>query len=49
MCREAVVTVKLQNKGPDAFKPEVYGTSIIIERELTKEGATSYKIKSSDG
>ncbi len=43
------MTVKLRNRGQDAFKPDVYGRSIIIERRLTKEGSGSYKLKNADG
>ncbi|GAB5592606.1 Structural maintenance of chromosomes protein 6 [Umbelopsis nana] len=41
------VIVKITNKGPDAYKPDVYGEHIIIERRISKDGASGYKIKSS--
>lgn len=43
------VIVKITNKGPDAYKPDIYGETIIIERRLAKDGASGYKIKSSSG
>ncbi|KAI5122964.1 hypothetical protein M0805_006843 [Coniferiporia weirii] len=43
------VTVTIKNEGDDAYKPEVYGKSIVITRRFTKEGSSSYKIKSKDG
>ncbi|KAI1318533.1 Structural maintenance of chromosomes protein 6 [Mortierella claussenii] len=43
------VKLQLRNRGPDAYKPEVYGESIIIERRISKDGASGYKIKSSKG
>ncbi|ORZ28501.1 P-loop containing nucleoside triphosphate hydrolase protein [Lobosporangium transversale] len=43
------VRLQLRNRGPDAFKPEIYGESIIIERRISKDGASGYKIKSSKG
>ncbi|KAJ3294038.1 Structural maintenance of chromosomes protein 6 [Rhizoclosmatium sp. JEL0117] len=43
------VSVSLHNKGPDAYKPEIYGQTIIIERRLSKEGAGAYKIMDADG
>ncbi|KAH8117573.1 P-loop containing nucleoside triphosphate hydrolase protein [Phellopilus nigrolimitatus] len=43
------VTVSIKNEGDDAFKPDVYGKSIIITRKFTKEGSSSYKIKSKEG
>ncbi|RKO86787.1 P-loop containing nucleoside triphosphate hydrolase protein, partial [Blyttiomyces helicus] len=43
------VTVKLRNKGQDAYKPEVYGDVIAVERNLVMEGSGSYKIRSAKG
>lgn len=34
-CSYAVVHVELKNQGDDAFKPEVYGDVIIIERKIS--------------
>ncbi|KAL1420022.1 hypothetical protein MTO96_024696 [Rhipicephalus appendiculatus] len=47
--RAAEVTIKLQNKGPEAFKHEEYGDSISITRRLTADGSSHYKIKSCNG
>ncbi|XP_072046479.1 structural maintenance of chromosomes protein 6-like [Amphiura filiformis] len=44
----AQVTIKLRNRGSDAYKPELYGNSIIIERKMTSDGGSSYKLKSAD-
>ena len=49
LCSWAEVTVSIKNEGDDAYKPEVYGRSIIITRNFTKSGSSSYKIKSKDG
>ncbi|OSD07571.1 P-loop containing nucleoside triphosphate hydrolase protein [Trametes coccinea BRFM310] len=43
------VTVVLKNQGEEAYRPKEYGRSIVITRRFTKEGASSYKIKSRDG
>ncbi|KAG0215890.1 Structural maintenance of chromosomes protein 6 [Mortierella sp. NVP41] len=43
------VKLQLRNRGSDGFKPEVYGDSIIIERRITQDGGSSYKIKNSKG
>ncbi|KAG0091325.1 Structural maintenance of chromosomes protein 6 [Podila epicladia] len=43
------VKLQLRNRGPDAYKPDVYGESIIIERRISRDGGSSYKIKSSKG
>jgi hypothetical protein len=40
--------VRLKNQGSAAYKPELYGKSIIVERHFTKAGANSYKIKSAN-
>ena len=41
----ATCTVRLRNKGEDAFLPHVYGDSITIERRIGGEGSSSgYKI-----
>lgn len=33
-CSSAVVQVEIKNQGPDAFRPEIYGDLIIIERRI---------------
>lgn len=38
----AIVSVEIKNKGEDAFKPEIYGDMLIIERRITE--ATSSTI-----
>jgi chromosome segregation ATPase len=45
----AEVTIQLKNQGEEAYKYDLYGDSIVITRRFTKEGASSYKIKSRDG
>ena len=42
------VTISLKNQGEEAYKPKIYGKSIIITRRFTKDGSSSYKIKSKD-
>ena len=43
------VIVKLRNRGPDAFRSNEYGESIIVERRITAEGGGGYKLKSASG
>ncbi|KAF9804066.1 hypothetical protein IEO21_09462 [Rhodonia placenta] len=43
------VTVVLKNQGEEAYRQNEYGKSIVITRRFTKEGASSYKIRSKDG
>ncbi|KAF7364992.1 p-loop containing nucleoside triphosphate hydrolase protein [Mycena venus] len=45
----AEVTISLKNQGEEAYKPKEYGKSIVITRRFTKEGNSSWKIKSKDG
>lgn len=48
-CRSGQVSVQLRNRGSDAFKHSEYGDSIIIERRITTDGGSSYKLKSRKG
>ncbi|KAG2177018.1 hypothetical protein INT43_007672, partial [Umbelopsis isabellina] len=43
------VTVKIINKGIDAYKPDVYGEFIMVERRISKNGSSGYKIKTAAG
>ncbi|CAH1773617.1 unnamed protein product [Owenia fusiformis] len=46
----AQVRVTLRNhKGPDAYKHEAYGDSIIVERTIQASGGSSYSLKSKSG
>ncbi|KAG0233614.1 Structural maintenance of chromosomes protein 6 [Actinomortierella wolfii] len=45
----AEVRLQLRNEGEDAFKPEVYGSRILIERRIAKDGSSGYKLKSVKG
>jgi len=40
------IIVKILNTGKDAYKPELYGDVISIERRFTRDGGTGYKLKS---
>lgn len=41
----ATVAVKVKNQGDGAYKPDLYGRSIIVERYFTRAGASSFKLK----
>ncbi|KAF4121559.1 Chromosome segregation ATPase [Geosmithia morbida] len=41
------LVVKIKNGGTDAYQPDLYGDSIIVERHFSKSGASGFKIKSS--
>ncbi|EMP42348.1 Structural maintenance of chromosomes protein 6 [Chelonia mydas] len=45
----ADVSITLRNRGKDAFKPEVYGSSIIVTQHISMDGSRSYKLKSKTG
>jgi chromosome segregation ATPase len=43
------ITLKIRNKGGDAFKHDQYGDNITVIRRIDKYAASSYKIKSASG
>ncbi|NXO49385.1 SMC6 protein, partial [Aramus guarauna] len=45
----ADISITLRNQGRDAFKPEVYGGSIIVHQHINLDGSRSYKLKSKSG
>nr|CAD1840132.1 unnamed protein product [Ananas comosus var. bracteatus] len=47
-CSYAAIFVEMKNQGEDAFKPEVYGNLIIIERRIT-ESTSSLVLKDHQG
>lgn len=46
---QAILIVQLKNQGPDAYQPDLYGKSIIVERHFTKSGTSGFKIKNAAG
>ncbi|XP_049674556.1 structural maintenance of chromosomes protein 6 [Accipiter gentilis] len=45
----ADISITLRNRGRDAFKPEVYGGSIIVNQHISLDGSRSYRLKSKSG
>lgn len=45
----ALIEVTLLNRGHDAYKREIFGKKIIIERIIRKKGSDSWKIKTEKG
>ncbi|ODA83405.1 hypothetical protein RJ55_01919 [Drechmeria coniospora] len=43
------LVVKIKNAGTDAYQPDIYGQSIIVERHFSKSGSSGFKIKSEHG
>ncbi|NXV83908.1 SMC6 protein, partial [Atlantisia rogersi] len=45
----ADISITLRNQGRDAFKPELYGSSIIVNQRINLDGNRSYRLKSKSG
>ncbi|RDW87203.1 DNA repair protein SMC6 [Aspergillus mulundensis] len=45
----ATIIVRIKNQGDGAYLPDDYGKSIIVERHFSKNGTSSFKIKSENG
>ena len=45
----AILIVKIKNQGVGAYKRDLYGDAIIVERHFNIQGQQGYKIKSKDG
>ncbi|KAM6279637.1 structural maintenance of chromosomes protein 6 isoform 2-T2 [Porphyrio hochstetteri] len=45
----ADISITLRNQGRDAFKPELYGSSIIVNQRINLDGSRSYRLKSKSG
>ncbi|CZT42464.1 related to DNA repair protein rad18 [Rhynchosporium secalis] len=42
----ATLIVELKNEGIDAYQPDLYGKTIIVERHFSRAGSSSFKLKS---
>ncbi|NXO79329.1 SMC6 protein, partial [Sitta europaea] len=45
----ADISITLRNQGRDAFKPELYGTSITVNQRISQDGSRTCKLKSKSG
>uniref|UniRef100_A0A8C5NKR8 Structural maintenance of chromosomes 6 n=1 Tax=Junco hyemalis TaxID=40217 RepID=A0A8C5NKR8_JUNHY len=45
----ADISITLRNQGRDAYKPELYGTSITVNQHINQEGSRTCKLKSKSG
>ncbi|UKZ49550.1 hypothetical protein TrVGV298_003797 [Trichoderma virens] len=43
------LVVKIKNVGSDAYQPDIYGSSITVERHFSKSGSSGFKIKTDQG
>lgn len=48
-CNSAEISITFGNTGPEAYKPELFGNELTVERSLSASGPSKYKIKSSKG
>ncbi|KFY29597.1 hypothetical protein V494_08642 [Pseudogymnoascus sp. VKM F-4513 (FW-928)] len=46
---QANLEIKLKNQGSDAYKPELFGDAIIVERHFSKSGTSGFKLKNAQG
>ena len=46
---QAILMVRLKNEGNDAYQPDVFGPSIIVERHFSRTGSSGYKLKNDRG
>ena len=44
----ATLAVKIKNEGEGAYKPELYGRSITVERHFSRAGTSGFKIRNAD-
>ena len=45
----ATLAVRIKNRGDSAYKPELYGRSITVERSFTRGGTSGFKLKNREG
>lgn len=46
---QGCLIVKIKNGGTDAYRPDIYGEAITVERHFSKTGSSGFKIKSATG
>ncbi|KAK3384767.1 P-loop containing nucleoside triphosphate hydrolase protein [Podospora didyma] len=44
-CERGFLSVKIKNQGQDAYRHDVYGDSIVVERHFSKTGSSGFKVK----
>lgn len=47
--RSSTVVVRIKNQGDNAYLPNEFGASIIVERHFTRSGTSGFRIKNSAG
>ncbi len=46
---KAELSLTIKNRGDEAYRPDLYGSKITIERKITKDGASNYRILNEHG
>jgi chromosome segregation ATPase len=46
---QASLIIHIKNQGTDAYQPDVFGKTIIVERHFSRAGTSGFKLKSSSG
>lgn len=46
---QGVLIIRLKNQGTDAYQPDNFGPSIIVERHFSRSGGGGYKLKNANG
>ena len=47
--RSASLSVRIKNQGETAYNPDIYGSSITIERQFSRSGTSGFKVKDASG
>jgi chromosome segregation ATPase len=46
---QATLSVKIKNQGDNAYQPDIYGKSIVVERIFSRAGTSGFKLKNEHG
>ncbi|KAI8049825.1 P-loop containing nucleoside triphosphate hydrolase protein [Syncephalis plumigaleata] len=44
----AEIVIRLRNRGADAFRPEQFGSEILVERRISRDTANQYRLRNGD-
>jgi chromosome segregation ATPase len=44
----AEIVVRLKNQGEDAYRPDLYGKTICIERRILRDGTSTYRLRNGE-
>lgn len=46
---QASLIIHIKNQGADAYQPDVYGKTIVVERSFSRAGTSGFKLKNASG